>query len=154
MDDDLTGAATGSPVLAVTHPIIVPPSRSLDVYAAWQDNRSPGYNWKIYATHAALSGQGVPEANIPASMASLRIFPNPSHAGAAVVLFSTAPAAPSRVAIFDAAGRAVCGLDLASGGTVWDGRDALGRFAPAGCYWIRLWAADRPSASVPLVRLR
>jgi hypothetical protein len=154
MDDNVTGAATGSPVLAAPHPIIVPPTRSLDVYAAWQDNRSPGYNWKIYATHASLSGQGVPESGIPASMATLRVVPNPSHASAAVVLFSTAPAAPSRVAIFDAAGRAVCRLDLASGGTVWDGRDAFGRFVPAGCYWIRPWAADRPSAGAPLVRLR
>jgi hypothetical protein len=154
MDDDVTGAATGSPVLAAPHPIIVPPSRSLDICAAWQDNRSPGYNWKIYATHGSLSGQGVPESGIPASMANLRVVPNPSHAGAEVILFSTAPAVPSRVAIFDAAGRAVCRLALASGGTVWDGHDAFGRIVPAGCYWIRPSAADRHSAGVPLVRLR
>jgi hypothetical protein len=154
MDDDLAGAATGSPVLAAPRPISVPPSRSLDVHAAWQDNRSPGYNWKIYATHASLSGQGIPESRIPASLAGLRVYPNPSHAGAAVNLFSTAPAAPSRLAIVDVAGRTVCRLDLASGRTAWDGRDANGRLVPAGRFWVRSPTADRATAGVPLVRLR
>jgi hypothetical protein len=157
MDDDLTGAATGNPVIAAT--------RSIEVHAAWQDNRAPGYNWKIFATRGSLTGQGVPEPAIPSSVAGLRIFPNPSPAGAAVILLATAPTAPSRVAIFDATGRTVRWLDLEAGGTIWDGRDAFGRIVPAGRFWIRPAAAYQPSATghgtarepsagVPLVRMR
>jgi hypothetical protein len=159
MDDDATGAATGNPVLAAPHPVIVPQPRSLDVYAAWQDNRAPGTNWKIYATHGSLTGQGAPEPaspvpGLPASVAGLRICPNPSHGGAAVMLFSAAPTGPCCVTILDAAGRAVRRLDLGSGAAVWDGRDELGRDVPAGRYWIRAPGAGRLSTGLPLVRMR
>ncbi len=173
MDDDATGAATGNPVIAVPSSTIVPQPRALDVLAAWQDNRAPGYNWKIFAARGSLAGQGAPGVATPTSAAALRICPNPSPAGAAVMFLRTAPAAPARIAIFDAAGRAVRRLDLSAGGTVWDGRDALGRIVPAGRFWVRLadggavrpeddGAASRaigvataaPGAGVPLVRLR
>jgi hypothetical protein len=155
IDDDATGAATGNPVIAAPHPIFVPPGRSLEVYAAWQDNRAPGYNWKIYATHGEVTGQGVPESYAAARGLALRIAPNPSRAGAAVSLIPATSGAPCRVAIFDAAGRAVRSLDLAPGGAVWDGRDAFGRVVPAGRFWIRpATVADHAAAGLPLVRLR
>jgi len=183
IDDDATGAATGNPVLAAPRASIVPQPRSMEVYAAWQDNRAPGYNWKIFATRGSLAGQGVPEAATFVSRADLRVCPNPSPAGTAVMLSAVAatmsggrarPSAlaaagasgtPARVGIFDAAGRAIRWLDLAAGGTVWDGRDAFGRVVPAGRFWIRAAGAPGlspasggpsadPSASVPVVRLR
>jgi hypothetical protein len=148
IDDDATGAATGNPVLAAPRLATIPGARTLEVYAAWQDNRAPGYNWKIYFTRGVDAGQGVPEAGGVARPVALRVAPNPSRAGTAVAL--RAPAGGG-VAILDAAGRVVLALPLAAGGATWDGRDASGRSVPAGRYWIRAAGAAR---GVPLVRLR
>jgi len=149
VDDDATGAAAGNVVLAVPRYAILPEGRSLDVFAAWQDNRAPGYNWKIYAAHGEALGQSVPEPAPPAVAGAWRIVPNPSRAVAAVSLVATGPGAPARVLIVDAAGRSIRALDCARGGTVWDGRDARGDVVPAGLFWIRA-----ASGNAPLVRLR
>lgn len=149
MDDDATGAATGDVVIAAPRYSVLPSGRSLDVYAAWQDNRAPGTHWKIYATHGADTGQGVPEADLATRGAALRVTPNPSHAGIAVSLRFIAPGAPAGLVICDAMGRAIRDLDLTPDGAVWDGRDALGRTVPAGRFWVRAAAAHAPLVRLP-----
>jgi hypothetical protein len=154
MDDDATGAAAGNAVIAAPRYAIVPPERSQEIHAVWQDNRAPSYDWKIYATHGSVPGQGLPEPVAPASMLGLRISPNPSRTGRAVLLAPVSSDASREVTIFDAAGRAIRSLSLAPSGVLWDGRDALGRPVPAGCFRIRASGAEAGSAGTALVRVR
>jgi hypothetical protein len=146
MDDDVTGAAAQNTVLAAPRMAVLPGARSLEVYAAWSDNRQPSYDWKVYFSKGTDAGQGViaPEPHA----LTLRAFPNPSRVGGSVLLTRAA----GEIAIFDAAGRAIRVLAPNSGGVVWDGRDALGRPVAAGCY--RLRAPGSGERGMALVRLR
>jgi hypothetical protein len=151
MDDDATAAAAQNTVIAAPRTAVVPGGRALEVYAAWQDNRQPSYDWKIYAAKGTLAGQGAPDGAAPVRALALRAYPNPSRTGGGVML---ARGAAGEVGIFDATGRAVRVLALASSGAVWDGRDALGRPVPAGCYRLRALGAGRADPGVTLIRLR
>jgi hypothetical protein len=83
-----------------------------------------------------------------ASLADLRIAPNP-FVTRANVFFYTGAQAPTWITIFDAAGRRVRAivedLTLAPGdhSFVWDGRDDRGRRTPAGMYWVRVFTSGR-----------
>lgn len=89
----------------------------------------------------------------PAVTALLRLSPNPCVAGTTVRFAVGADVAGVgqarvRLAVVDARGRAVRTLDeepRAAGSyeATWDGRDASGRRARAGVYWVRLLAGNR-----------
>jgi glucose/arabinose dehydrogenase len=84
-------------------------------------------------------------------------FPNP---GAGAVRFEARLSSPGRlvVEIVDAAGRTVVRLHDGAAGPgplslVWDGRDAAGRLAPSGVYYVRA-ASEDETVSRQLTRLR
>jgi len=86
----------------------------------------------------------------------LDVSPNPSSDGVAISWTSPRPFGRLSAEIFDAAGRLVRRLapgypSARSGALTWDGRDAHGKRAPAGLYWVRLWLDDE-TITRPLVR--
>lgn len=92
-------------------------------------------DWEVSRTVSASAGTA------PSSV-RLTLLPNPAR-GAAVVRVELPAAGTIDLAILDPAGRLV--RRLASGLVpwgpsefVWDGRDAAGRRAPSGVYWVRL----------------
>lgn len=99
---------------------------------------------------------GVAPASTPRSLALSAPYPNPG-AGSTRLEFSLPAAADADVAVFDAAGRRVRTLVHATLGAgvhplVWDGRDAAGRTATPGLYWVRL-AAGGQTATRRFVRI-
>ncbi|MDM7916860.1 MAG: FlgD immunoglobulin-like domain containing protein [Candidatus Eisenbacteria bacterium] len=100
--------------------------------------------------------EGIPAAagDLPASLA-LRLLPgqpNPLRSGGGVIRLELPERATVRVGVYDAAGRLVQRLaetDLAAGvhPFSWDGRDATGREAPAGIYWVRAETQGRSTAA-------
>ncbi|MBD3235346.1 MAG: CocE/NonD family hydrolase [Candidatus Eisenbacteria bacterium] len=93
----------------------------------------------------------------PRVIRTLRWGPSPLH-GAAAIEFVLAAPRPVSLRIHDAAGRRVCTLAnrrLLGAGRhclTWDGRDALGRAAPAGAYYLRL-EAEGDARTRSLVRV-
>ncbi|MCA9751998.1 MAG: T9SS type A sorting domain-containing protein [Gemmatimonadetes bacterium] len=95
----------------------------------------------------------------PAIAAGIRLTvePNPFRSGA-VVRWALPGSAEVYLTVHDVAGRRVRTLDAPAGasreGLVrWDGRDAMGRVAGPGVYFVRIEAAGE-SATTKLVRLR
>jgi hypothetical protein len=82
---------------------------------------------------------------------SLRVWPNPSAAGARIELngFPEIERAAVSIGIFDVRGRLITAVargmpgSLAVDGLAWDGRDSRGRALPAGIYFLRVRAGDR-----------
>jgi hypothetical protein len=83
-------------------------------------------------------------------------WPNPANPRISVALAVARPG-NHRVRVIDAAGRALATLfdDLAAAGSLvlqWDGRDASGRAAPSGVYFLELTGASVDSRRFTLVR--
>jgi hypothetical protein len=111
-----------------------------------------------YLDNVVLAGAtaGVESAAQVATLALAPPAPNPS-AGPARLDFALPRAGRADVAVFDASGRRVA--TIAEGGfapgshtAAWDGRDAAGRPAHAGIYWVRLAVAGETVAR-KLVRI-
>lgn len=83
---------------------------------------------------------------------SVRILPNPSSL-ATEVQIATSTTVPSNAdwTVFDASGRTIRTLRSDSRHLTWDGRDARGRLAPAGAYFLGL-EGERLTAR--LIRIR
>jgi hypothetical protein len=149
-----------------------------DLYGYWPPPEDPEYPWTIAdtsvvnmsvifwaltteVTDRSLRGERVtvelddddeapaPGPAVDAAVASvrLRVAPNPAR-GTCALTFERGDAEPVSLAIYDAAGRLVRRLDVAtraSGIQVvrWDGRDSSGRAAPNGPYFARLRAGTR-----------
>jgi hypothetical protein len=150
MDDDVTGAAAGRPVVVVASAELI--------HAAWDDTRAPGYNWKTYATTGTRASASVPwnAADGGLGAGGLRASPNPAPPGARVELWWPAAdlgtaGSGREIDLFHVSGRHVRTLRLERGWAAWDGRDERGRAASAGTYVARLRGAG---ASTRLIRLR
>ena len=91
------------------------------------------------AVHPSDAGGG--------ARAALRAGPSPFRGA----LELHAPGA-GRIAVIDAGGRVVRSLDVGAGAARWDGRDASGRPAPAGLYFVR-WSGAAGTRVVRVVRL-
>jgi hypothetical protein len=112
---------------------------------------------------AKLEGEETTETATPLVGApqrdELSVYPNPFVSNATIRFGTTSGSAgPTRVRIFDAAGREVRTFEgFASGGapqTVsWDGRSASGVGVVPGVYFVRLEAGDRSQAA-RVVRIR
>ena len=94
---------------------------------------------------------------IPGGLSLAPPVPNPMR-DAADVRFALPVAAFVTVAVFDARGRRVRDLEaghLPAGEHAlrWDGRDADGRAAASGTYFVRL-ETDRHTLTRPIVRVR
>jgi flagellar hook assembly protein FlgD len=83
----------------------------------------------------------------------LRSWPNPARLGDLPVRieFTLPQAGRMDVCLFDESGRMVrrLGAGVANAGAhvvTWDGRDALGRWVPAGAYWLRLSDGEMTTA--------
>lgn len=79
---------------------------------------------------------------MPVAVLGLRVAPNPSAAGA-VMLLSGPAAEAAQITVFDASGRVVRNLwQGALNGrafeVVWDGKDDAGREVPAGVYLVKM----------------
>jgi flagellar hook assembly protein FlgD len=85
-----------------------------------------------------------------------RPYPNPANPRISVALAVARPG-HHRVRVIDAAGRALATIfdEHAAAGTLtlrWDGRDAAGRAAPSGVYFLELTGESRSSRRFTLVR--
>ncbi len=84
-------------------------------------------------TGDAASAGGAIEAGV-----SLWVHPNPAS-GPVQILPGSLPPGSGMLEVLDPSGRCIRTLQFASGGPVsWDGKDAYGRPAPAGVYWLRV----------------
>jgi hypothetical protein len=109
--------------------------------------------WKLDLGGMPLA---VPPAPSAARVALSAPAPNPSRANARLTL-EVSRAMSVEVAVFDASGRRVATLFRGACGAgqialSWDGRDAAGRRASAGAYWVRAASAEGV-ATRSLVRL-
>jgi BNR repeat-like domain len=133
VDDDATGAVVSDPVVAARS--------SMQVYAAWRDDRPPGSSAKIYTSRGThLGATSVAwEPATPVGDARVIALPNPARAGATLRLriLGDSSAGPRTLAIHDASGRLLRRLVVDGGETAWDGRDAGGRVVAPGVYLTR-----------------
>jgi subtilisin family serine protease len=96
----------------------------------------------------SLPAGGTPVANVsPAAAPMLRAGPNPFRGALDIVA-----SAPGRVGVYDAGGRLVRALESRDGHARWDGRDAAGRDARPGLYFVR-WTGGARTRTVRVVRL-
>ncbi len=107
---------------------------------------------------AGLPVLAVEPAPAPGRLALSSPAPNPSHASVALSLVLESPGAV-QVAVFDPMGRRLRDLErgpLAAGrhAITWDGRDASGRPAAAGVYYVRARVGSGASVVRRLVRTR
>jgi len=114
--------------------------------------RLTGGFWVIGAGGAV----DAPPPALPTEFALLAPSPNPFDDGTTLAL-ALPEAAPVRIEVFGLAGERVRtvrdGVEPAGVRRLaWDGRDALGRVAPAGIYFVRVWAGGH-SAAQRLVKL-
>ena len=120
------------------------------------------YRFMVVGEPSSIDGR-----RLPASLARLRVHPNPSLGDFSIQLHvpETAvgldawlePGDWAECRIFDASGRLVRVLSSARSGApwgwVWDGRDVSGFGAPPGIYWA-LWSKGGNGLSSRLVRIR
>ena len=82
----------------------------------------------------------------------LQLYPNPTRAGVAIE-FSTPLDGPATLEVFDVRGRRIRSIPGVTGTSLqWDGRDAVGRAAVPGMYWVRLRDARTIRSGKLLVR--
>ncbi len=124
------------------------PDSTLFIYDMGAGSGDPAPSWSTPRGDFARSGA------VAAHPSALAIGPSPPRAGALALAvgrrpsglpvrltWSGAVAAPSRLALYDVAGRRVRGFRLgaqAEGRLEWDGRDEAGSLVPAGLYFARL----------------
>jgi hypothetical protein len=110
-----------------------------------------GSSWEaLEAIPGGGSGTAAPISPAPAAPA-LRVFPNPTRGGTRVA-FAAARPGPVQLDVVDVTGRLVRRLtrEAAAGGNAtmeWNGRDAAGRPASAGVYFVRLTTGEGTSAA-------
>jgi hypothetical protein len=123
--------------------------------------RSPWF-WQPYNSvteadvRTALIGSAVPDGPLVEATPVLGGFPNP-FAAATRLSYSLDGAARVRLEVYDASGRAVaCMVDrdeaAGSHSVLWDGRDAQGRAAPNGVYFVRIEAGGHAAVQKVVVR--
>jgi hypothetical protein len=94
---------------------------------------------------------GEPAGSSAGLLQELRVQPNP-FARRTSVRFDLAEPSTAELTVFDAAGRRLATLvqgerPAGSHVTIWDGRDASGRTAPAGTYFLRLTVGETTRTS-------
>ncbi|HET9888035.1 MAG TPA: FlgD immunoglobulin-like domain containing protein, partial [bacterium] len=142
IDDDASGAAAQTPVVAIG-----PTSKA---YATWMDSR-PGFGtWKTYTTRVTRAPTAAPNTISPPALGVLMSTPNPSLAGTAVRI--VLPFGDGRVQIYDAAGRLVREVPSTSGEAQWNGRDSQGKEVAPGVYFLSL--REDPRIKGELTRVR
>ena len=168
---------TGPPAVTMVHPgvgFVLADAEVDDRDEVWLCDRTasaPGMRVFDAATRAELTAQpiatglppndlcfdraepvGMPAPARGAAFAIAGVQPNPTTA-AATIRFA-APSGTIEVTIADAAGRIVRAWRGTAGAWTWDGREASGRAAPAGVYFVRARPeGGREFATTRLVRV-
>lgn len=160
-----TMAARGDwrlPYFAATAEVVAQTARTFTLrgwlYRADEDTTPSGwiplppeyvrFGFTVIGRAARPQPGGAPVAGVgPGAAPSLRAGPNPFRGALEVAV-----GAPGRLAVYDAAGRLVRALEPRAGRARWDGRDAAGRAAPAGLYFVR-WSDASRTRTVRVVRL-
>jgi hypothetical protein len=163
--DDGSGPVT----LYVPRGVVVPAEASgladfeLTALVAQRDFSPPflsGYRLSLRAGAdlfpAGAAATGVPDGGTSARLELGAPRPNPFQGDVRVPLLGSARGRSPRVEVLDVAGRRVRTVapeGPESGWIVWDGRDASGRAAAAGIYYLRLLGGDDPR-TVRVVKLK
>jgi hypothetical protein len=114
-------------------------------------NYGPQYGLYLARRYDATGIAGVPH---PAPSLRLSIAPNPIGSGGGTIFYAL-PGSGATVSIYDIRGRVIRSFDAgtSSGTLAWDGRDASGRTAATGAYFVRLTDGVRSETRrVTLVR--
>jgi len=143
----------GTGTFSWTPPAALAGTRAVVRFQATTPSGGSAYALAVIEVGAA-TGVGAPGA--PASFRLEPARPNPS-AGSVAVAYANPRGGALTAEVFDVRGRRVRVLARAlraagAGVLAWDGRDARGREAPAGIYWLRVRAGEE-RAERKVVRL-